>query len=167
VFRTTDAGQTWVDFNGGALLNTYTVRALAFNSVDARLFAGAAHSTNPAGQGIFKYQFVPQSSGKWQDEIPASYALFQNYPNPFNPITRIAYGLPEQSQVTLRIYGVLGQEIKTMVDEDQGAGYHEVVWDGKNSDGAQVSSGVYFFKLDAIGTSGITFSSLKKLVFMK
>ena len=75
--------------------------------------------------------------------------LFQNYPNPFNPQTEIAYTLPEGSYVKLEIYNLLGQKVKVLVDEYQSAGTKKVVWDGRNENGEKVSSGIYFYRLDA------------------
>jgi len=77
-------------------------------------------------------------------EAPAEFALSQNYPNPFNPQTTIRYALPEDAQVKLVVYNVAGQEIKTLVNEGQEAGYHECVWNAKD-----VASGIYFYKLQA------------------
>lgn len=74
---------------------------------------------------------------------PTSFNLAQNYPNPFNPETVIPYELPENSQVQITIYNLLGQQIRTLVNEQVEAGYHQIVWDGLNDQGQQVSSNVY------------------------
>jgi hypothetical protein len=66
--------------------------------------------------------------------VPKEFALSQNYPNPFNPETNIRYELPKDGVVTLRIYDLLGREVRTMVSEPQTAGYYTVRWDGRNSD---------------------------------
>ncbi len=81
--------------------------------------------------------------------IPNEFQLLQNYPNPFNPQTQIAYTLPEDSYVKLTIYNVLGQKVKLMVNEYQTAGTKNVVWDGRNENGEKVTSGIYFYKLQA------------------
>jgi len=100
-------------------------------------------------------------------EIPVEYSLNQNYPNPFNPSTRIAYALPEQATVTLRIYNLLGQEVITLADNIQEAGYHEVMWNARNNVGQTVGTGVYFYRLEARGTSGEVYSDFKKMLFLK
>jgi hypothetical protein len=100
-------------------------------------------------------------------ELPVEFALSQNYPNPFNPTTTIRYGLPEQSTVTLKVFNILGQEVVTLVNEVQGASYFNAVWDGRNSIGQQVSTGVYFYQLDAKSVSGKNFGSIKKMLFIK
>ncbi len=81
--------------------------------------------------------------------LPKKYALFQNYPNPFNPSTHIRFfvGGEGPAEVTLKIYNVAGQLVKTLVDEKKSPGEHEEVWNGKNEDGEDVASGVYFYKL--------------------
>jgi hypothetical protein len=81
--------------------------------------------------------------------LPTAVNLAQNYPNPFNPTTEISYALPDARDVNLSIFNVLGQEIRNLAQGTQEAGYHKVTWDGKNSSGQTVPSGVYFYKLEA------------------
>ncbi|MFC1528519.1 FlgD immunoglobulin-like domain containing protein [Candidatus Latescibacterota bacterium] len=80
-------------------------------------------------------------------ELPDYYTLKQNYPNPFNPSTTIQYDVPKNTQVVLKIYNLAGQEVRTLVDENQSAGYRSVIWDGKNNRGYSVSSGIYIYRL--------------------
>jgi len=96
------------------------------------------------------------------DEIPGATVLFDNYPNPFNPSTTIRYGLHESGMTSLQIYNTFGQLMKTVVNEYQDEGYHEVVWDGRNESGLVVATGIYFYRLEAG-----TFVETKKLIFMK
>lgn len=81
--------------------------------------------------------------------LPLQNALYENYPNPFNPSTTIKYSLKEAQKTSLVIYNSLGQKIRTLIDAPQSAGIHNIQWDGKNDRRQQVSSGVYFFKLNA------------------
>jgi len=87
--------------------------------------------------------------------LPEDYALFQNYPNPFNATTAISYqssGVSyQQSAVSLKIYNILGQEVRTLVNEQQPAGNYRVLWDGRDSSGKDLSSGIYFCRLKVIG----------------
>ena len=99
---------------------------------------------------------VPQNSGSVSIRVPgrlapdpAGFALEQNYPNPFNPSTVIRYELPLKGPVSLGIYSVTGQLIRTLVSGEQLPGPHSVAWDGRNSGGEQVGSGVYFSRLTA------------------
>ena len=85
---------------------------------------------------------TPSSENK-----PQEFALEQNYPNPFNALTTIRYHIPEDSRVKLCIYNIFGQEIMNLVDENQGAGFYQVQWDGKDGFGRSMASGVYIFQL--------------------
>jgi photosystem II stability/assembly factor-like uncharacterized protein len=100
-------------------------------------------------------------------EVPSAFALDQNFPNPFNPSTRISYTIPERSVVTLRIFDILGQEIRSLVNEVKGAGTFDAQWDGKSSSGLQAASGVYFYRLDATSVSGAVQSDLKRMILLK
>jgi hypothetical protein len=93
---------------------------------------------------------------------PTAYSLEQNYPNPFNPETIISYSLPEAGNVSLRIYRINGQLVKTLQDTDQLAGRYERIWDGRNESGNKVSSGVYFYRLQSN-----SFSQVKKMILLK
>ncbi len=85
------------------------------------------------------------------------YILLQNYPNPFNPTTTIIYRIPELSFVTLKVYDVLGNEIKTLVNEEKTAGNYEIDFGGK-----ELPSGVYFYKLNSNN-----FSMTKKMILIR
>lgn len=101
------------------------------------------------------------------NEIPQGFTLYQNYPNPFNPSTHIEYSLPSQSHITIKLYNILGQEITTLVDEEQDRGNHLVVWNG-GSNGLLVGTGVYFYRIEARQRDGqFLFSSVKKMVLIK
>lgn len=82
-------------------------------------------------------------------ETPTEFVLEQNYPNPFNPVTKIVYQIPEASNVKVKVYDILGREIKTLVDEYQSSGSYSVYWDGKNNQNLDMSSGVYFYRLES------------------
>ncbi|MFQ5639503.1 MAG: FlgD immunoglobulin-like domain containing protein [bacterium] len=81
--------------------------------------------------------------------IPERFGLSQNYPNPFNPETVIEYQLPETDKVSLTVYSILGQEVRTLVDSEKSAGYHRVIWDGTNDAGQRLASGVYLVRIEA------------------
>ncbi|KAF0139460.1 MAG: FG-GAP repeat protein [Stygiobacter sp.] len=94
--------------------------------------------------------------------LPSSFTLSQNYPNPFNPSTVISYQLPKQSRVQIKIYDAIGNEIRSLIDEEKSAGKYNILWDSRNNYGTRVSSGVYFYKITADG-----FAQTKKMVLMK
>lgn len=93
---------------------------------------------------------------------PTVFSLAQNFPNPFNPKTMIRFALPKDSWVKLEVYNILGQKVKTLVDENLTAGVKEVEWDGKDNKGLEVASGIYFYKIKADD-----FSDVKKMVMLK
>lgn len=80
---------------------------------------------------------------------PQKYLLTQNYPNPFNSETLIFFQLPENDQVSFKIYNTLGQEIKTLVEKEMRAGYHNITWDGKDANGWAAPSGLYYYQIHA------------------
>ena len=95
-------------------------------------------------------------------EKPKSYELAQNYPNPFNALTQIRFQLPEQSLVSIKIYNILGQEVKTLIDEVKEAGYHTIIWNGLDKNSQPVSSGIYYYRLQTA-----SFVQTRKMVFLK
>ena len=101
--------------------------------------------------------------GNNNNQIPLVTKLSGNYPNPFNPETTIAYEINKNCPVRIDIYNVKGQHVKTLVNENQQAGYYKQIWNGKDNSGKKVSSGVYFYKLHA----GNTYTYTKKMILMK
>jgi len=105
------------------------------------------HSTAmEKGDGIVE---DPQADEDGNVTLPDKYMLFQNYPNPFNPETEIRFALPEASDVIIRIFNISGQQICTLIDDQYEAGYHSVVWNGKDRYGNLVSSGIYIYQIQA------------------
>ncbi len=94
--------------------------------------------------------------------VPRQFMLLQNYPNPFNPSTTIRYQMAVPGHVTLTVYNILGQRIRTLVNGRKPAGGHEVAWDGLDAHGVPMSSGVYFYRLQTGGQS-----SVRKMVLVK
>ncbi len=97
-----------------------------------------------------------------QRGLPKTFALYQNYPNPFNPTTAISYQLSAVSQVTLKVYDVLGREVATLVDGQENAGVYKV-----NFNASRYASGVYFYRIAAVGNGGQRFAAIKKLMLVK
>ena len=94
--------------------------------------------------------------------LPVRYKLYVNYPNPFNPYTNIKFDIPVQSDVTLKIYNILGQEVKTLLSEKLAPGSYKKLWDGRNDIGLKVASGLYFYRIKAG-----KFIDTKKMVLLK
>jgi flagellar hook assembly protein FlgD len=94
--------------------------------------------------------------------LPTTYGISPNYPNPFNPTTTIKYQLPHQSDIRLTIYNVLGQKVRTLLNEKMEAGYYSVDWDGRNDLGVQVGSGIYIYRFSAD-----SYHRVQKMILMK
>lgn len=123
---------------------------------------GISLISSEAKELSFEFDPAPTNVTEEKKSIPVEFALSQNYPNPFNPETQIEYALPSNSYVKLNIYNVLGQKVKTLVDEKMSAGYHSALWDGKDDKGDDVSSGIYFYKLQTD-----KFDQVKKMLLVK
>jgi hypothetical protein len=95
-------------------------------------------------------------------DVPAAYRLAQNFPNPFNPVTTIKFDMKEKGNVTLRIYNVAGELVRTLVDDVRDAGAYAIEWDGRNNGGSNVATGVYFYKMETNG-----FNETKKMVMLR
>ncbi len=100
-------------------------------------------------------------------QLPTVYKLEQNYPNPFNPSTTINYQLPEAGSVRIVIYNMLGQIVRTLVNEEQSAGYYSQIWNGADDSNRKVASGVYIYRIEALGAQNKRFTEVKKMVMIK
>ncbi len=100
-----------------------------------------------AAKGYYYSEDYVDYSTQWSSDTTTS--LLQNYPNPFNPETQIEFVLPKQARVKLEVYNLLGQKVVTLIDREMPAGPNTIVWDGKNETGENVSSGIYFYRLEA------------------
>jgi len=157
VYRSTDGGNTWVDFNGGALLNSYSLRALVYKTTgDPTLYAGASHTTLPAGRGVFEYSWPGTAIGN-EGLIPDNFYLSQNYPNPFNPTATIEFGLQKSGYVSIRVFDMLGREAAVLVNEVRKAGVYTAVFDG-----SKFTSGAYFYRIETNG-----FTDTKRMLLIK
>jgi sugar lactone lactonase YvrE len=94
--------------------------------------------------------------------VPTQYSLEQNYPNPFNPSTTIRFAIPKTGMTRLIVYDILGREVRTLMNSDLNAGYHQIVWNGRNNSGSQVASGMYLYRIEAG-----SFISVKKMMLLK
>ncbi len=114
--------------------------------------------------GTFAVGYDDQFASKF---VPTAYILRPNYPNPFNPQTRIQFDLPEAGTVHLRIFNVLGQQVAQLVNEDRSFGSFEEIWNGKNNNGQDVASGIYFYQLEVVNGSVTKYLNTQKMVLMK
>jgi hypothetical protein len=117
----------------------------------------AASDGKVVGSTMWNFGSIVNSVSNNGSSIPDKFALNQNYPNPFNPSTKIEYTLQSASNVTLRVYNVLGQVVATLVSEKQDVGFHFVTFDA-----SKFTSGVYFYKINAGN-----YSATRKMILMK
>ncbi len=97
-----------------------------------------------------------------EDSRPSEFLLSQNYPNPFNPTTNFEFSLSLSAHVKIDIFNIVGQKVRTLVDEEMKPGVYVADWDGKDENGKSVSSGIYFYRMEAG-----EFSDMKKMVLVK
>ena len=144
-----DGGNNWVGFNDG-LITDWTFTALA--KKDPYIWA-----LNDMGNAYYRpLSSITEVESK-NLKSPANYLLNQNYPNPFNPDTKITYSVPRKSNVSLKIFDLLGNEIKTLVNENEPGGTYSITWNAAN-----LPSGIYFYKLQAG-----SFVETKKMILLK
>ena len=148
VYISTNYGDTWETFNNGNPLGSIVELMHDNTYVYAATLGGGIYRYNK--NNITSIEGITSSD-------PTSFELNQNYPNPFNPITKISWQSAVSSWQTLKVYDMLGNEVATLVDEFRGAGSYEINFDASN-----LSSGVYFYKLQ---TGAYTQS--KKMILMK
>jgi hypothetical protein len=152
----------------GAAPGSYTlfVDAPGFTSSSSMLasptYALDAKGTPQGSSGVNFNLSVATAVEDNQPAVPSGYVLEQNYPNPFNPTTQILFNLPNNERVTLTIYNLIGQKIATLVDGTLSAGSHVVTWNGRDSRGMQLASGVYFYRLESPG-----FTAARRMLMLK
>jgi len=126
------------------LITTYNngTRAATCHVIDDYIFLGCSYSMI-----ILRFD---TESGVVEEiaQLPDEYFLYQNFPNPFNPTTTISYSIPEQSDIRIEVYNIIGQRVATLLDGNKQAGNHSIVWQADNH-----PSGVYFARLEAGGRS--------------
>jgi len=138
IFRLSTIAQPYTELAEDFLILTFRIEGNNANTGDFNVTHFLINETN-----------VLESLDERVKSVPEVYNLYQNFPNPFNPETRIDFQLPKGSEVTLKIYNILGQEIKTLVSEEKEAGYYSILWNGENNYGIKVSSGIYIYQIRA------------------
>ena len=160
VFLSTNNGGIWSGVNTG--LTNYSVGALAVSGT--YLFAGTS------GDGVWRRPLSEMITSVWEtawNDLPIEYKLGQNYPNPFNPSTKIKYSVPTSSNVVIKVFDILGNEIETLINEEKLVGNYEVEFSAKGGSASggnayNLPSGVYFYRLQADN-----FIETKKMMVMK
>ena len=120
---------------------------------------GFSNNSSTKSYAGFWYTYIESITTDVENQltVPTEYKLAQNYPNPFNPVTTIQYSIPQRSNVLLKVYDVLGNEVATLVNEEKDRGVYSV-----NFDATQLTSGIYFYTLQASD-----FIETKKMILIK
>ncbi len=138
------------------------------NTTETQVYSYTDRNVNPGSysyrlkiidfDGTFSYSNIIEADF----QVPATFSLQQNYPNPFNPGTKIIFSLPVDSKVKLVVYNLLGETVTTLVDAAVSAGNKEVIFEGTN-----LNSGIYFYRIEAVGMDGSKFSQVRKMMLTK
>jgi hypothetical protein len=146
--------------------NLSTNSSYTLNSTIGEPFIGQSSNTSHNQYEGFWYMYYEDVIVTVEDDLPmpATFKLEQNYPNPFNPTTIIKFGVPERSNVVLKIYDILGSEVATLVNEEMDAGWYE-----RSFNAVSLSSGVYIYRLEAVSIAEQSekFISIKKMLLIK
>ena len=145
----------WYDyFSGDSIDVTNTSDAISLKAGEFHIYTTVKLPTPEP--------FIVDDVVKANNTTVTSFNLEQNYPNPFNPSTNIRFQVPKSSFVSLKVYDLLGREVKTLVSRELTNGVYNITWDGDNKFGEKVSSGMYFYRLD----TG-SYKSTKKMILLK
>jgi len=149
IYRSTNGGDNWTQ--------VHTVTGTG-NFIDFTEAAGCLVGWSVSSTGLISKMAVPPVSiGNHNNEVVSTYRLDQNYPNPFNPVTSITFAIPESGNVELKVFDILGREAATLLNDFRTQGTYTI-----NFDAAELTSGVYFYKLN----SG-NFSEIRKMMLVK
>ena len=135
-----------------------------FQDADVQVNATYYYQIEAVNQGEASQRFGPISV---KVSPPNTFTLGQNFPNPFNPTTTIRYELPLSGEVRLVVFNILGQEVVTLVDAQQSAGFHTVTWNGVNQARQHIASGVYFYRITVKDGDKIGYANAKKMLLLK
>jgi len=152
-FKTTSGGSNWFRWNDGMPEgNIVSDMKSYFTGGDFYVLAGTY------GRGMWtRKDDELLGNGNISTNTPDKFELYQNYPNPFNPSTSIKFSLPADSKVQILVYGIAGNLVRTVLNDEMNAGIHSL-----NFDGADLSSGVYFYKMISTG-----YSQTRKMILIK
>ncbi|RLC50903.1 MAG: hypothetical protein DRI23_06130, partial [Candidatus Cloacimonadota bacterium] len=169
-----DIDLSWTAPAGNRSLTGYTVYR---NNQQIVQVTETTYTDEDLENGVYAY-YVKALYGSYESEasneviielteanniiIPENTALLGNYPNPFNPTTEISFALKDAEKVNLEIFNVRGQKVKTLVNKSMDAGLHQIVWEGLDDAGKQISSGIYFYKMQAG-----EYNATRKMIMMK
>ena len=155
---------------GGPVMVSDDQKGVIIAWADSR-YGGSVYAQRVDSSGVLKWGGIRDEP--WGEVLPREVSLGQNWPNPFNATTVISYQVSGVSphRTTLRVYNIIGQEVRTLVDKKQAPGNYSIVWDGKDDNGMDVSSGIYFCRLEVEGLKAesrkLKAERTRKMVLMK
>jgi hypothetical protein len=183
ILSTTNGGLAWMNQSSGTNANLYSVFYNSGNWIivgsEGTIIHNGIFQESGTSNDLFDVSFFDANNG-WVvggngtilrttnggatfieeetiDEVPTEFLLSQNYPNPFNPSTKIRYSVPKSSNVVIKVFDILGNEIETLVNEEKPIGTYEVTWYAEN-----LPSGVYFYEM-----TGGNYSETKKMLLLR
>jgi photosystem II stability/assembly factor-like uncharacterized protein len=160
IYKTTDGGNNWFRFTQGMGSRGH-VKSIKIDTLNGRIYAGTA-------RGIYIYDSLATAIGTDDLQVPKTFYLYQNYPNPFNSRTTLTYVLGSNSDVSLSIYNLRGQLVKTLVNQAQSPGSYTIMWDGTGSKSKALPSGVYFYRIEAVSKkTARQFHKTRKMVLLR
>jgi len=157
IYLSNNNGSSWTPVSEGLPSNPLVSAITGYypGGNNYNLYAGLFENSNN-GAKVFR-RTLPIGIQKISNEIPQSFSLFQNYPNPFNPSTKIRFNVPQQSDVKLNIFDVLGRHVIKLVNQELKTGTYETEWNAYD-----IPSGIYFYRIEAEG-----FTETKKMILVK
>ena len=156
IICSTDNGNTWNELNIDMMIPV--VFSLVSNSKE-QIFAGSV--------GVFRSVEYTTDVDEAKSLIPATFCLEQNHPNPFNSETIISFRLPEMSAINLSIYDLKGRIVRTIANETRNSGIYRACWDGRDNNGLQAASGIYFSMLNVMTFDKRLYEKSIKMLLIK
>ena len=134
----------------------------------AQFYFNISNNAQIGDEAAIKFKITDNTNRSWLKSYnvkvtpPKVFEVYQNYPNPFNPSTTIKYSIPQEAFVTIKVFNVLGEEISVLVNKEMKTGIHEAVFGATN-----ISSGFYFYIVEAKGMDGTKYFNSKKMILIK
>ncbi|MDP4197632.1 MAG: T9SS type A sorting domain-containing protein, partial [Bacteroidota bacterium] len=158
IAHSTDGGLNWTPYSKG-IPDSSEVTSMDIDTVNNKLLATviAPYITHRSFSGVYILNYLTEVASEKKNFPIINFQLMQNFPNPFNPVTTISYSIPEDANVRLKVYDILGKEVKTLVNRNETAGIHKV-----NFNASSLPSGLYIYRIEAG-----SFTDSKKLLLLK
>ena len=157
IFAAVFGGGLYISTNNGSVWKDCAIGLPYKYAICLAINGSNVYASTPTGVWRRSIQEILTDIREHEDNLPIRFSLYQNYPNPFNPKTRIDYAIPKGSNVIIKVYNSLGEEVETLINEYKAPGSYSI-----NFDGSSLTSGVYFYQLRAD-----KFTLTKKMVLLR